>query len=324
MAAPARTAIAMSSLSHRPGQTAGQNAGGSALYGSQVDRRVLPAPVDLEIEFVTIALVDSRQARALDRADMDEGIGLAVIANDEAESLHRIEELDRSGRLLSGQLALRGTAAIAPIAATAIVHGNDIADDLEILRRNLATAIDKVEFEFLTFGKTLQPGAFNGADMDEDIFTATVLLDEAEAFLRIEELDGSLAGADNLCGHAVESASTTRSAAAAAAESTTTISAAAESVTTSAESIAAAAAAESVIAATRIVAAAETVVSAPAEGIETFFAESVTLVPAAAPAPFVVTHKSVRTFVSPPSPNNRLRGRAASDKRKNELDQSPA
>src|SRR4029079_9844730 len=83
----------------RPGQIAGRYAGVSALNGHKVDRRVFPSSVDLEVEFEAIAFVDPRQAGALHRADMDERVVLAVVARDEAEALHGVEELDRAGGL---------------------------------------------------------------------------------------------------------------------------------------------------------------------------------------------------------------------------------
>src|SRR5688500_14196355 len=80
---------------------------GSALNGHKVDRREFPSSVDLEVELEAIAFVDTRQPRAFDRADMDEGVFLAIVTRDEAEAFHRIEELDRPGGLLPGELALR-------------------------------------------------------------------------------------------------------------------------------------------------------------------------------------------------------------------------
>src|SRR3954470_15252507 len=79
----------------------------------QVDRRGLAAPVDLELELDPVALVEGDHTGPLHRRDMDEGIGLAVVAGDKAEALVRIEELDRARSLLAGQLALRPAAAAA-------------------------------------------------------------------------------------------------------------------------------------------------------------------------------------------------------------------
>src|SRR5690606_18723043 len=74
----------------------------STLNGHKVDRRVLPSSVDLEIELEPIAFVDGLEPRTLHRADVNEGVFLAVVARDEAEALHRIEELHRAARLVAG------------------------------------------------------------------------------------------------------------------------------------------------------------------------------------------------------------------------------
>src|SRR5690606_23976676 len=146
-----------------PGQTPGfartAIESGSALNGHKVDRRVFPSSIDLEIELETVAFVDARQAGALHRADVDEGVFLAVVARDEAEAFHAVEELDRSGRLLAGQLALRS--------GGLLLHRNDVADDLKIGRRNLAAAIDQIELQLLPFGESFQSRALDLADVDE-------------------------------------------------------------------------------------------------------------------------------------------------------------
>jgi hypothetical protein len=139
--------------------------------------------------------------------------------------------------------------------------------------------------------------------VNEDVFSATFLLDEAEALLAVEELYRTLAGPDDLCGHAAETA------AAAAARATRAATAATR--TTTAETVAAATAAEAITATAKPVAAAETIIAEVARGretvipatkrIETIFAETVALV-AAAPASPIVTHISERTLPHcPPS-----------------------
>ena len=45
----------------------------------EVHRRVLAAPVDLQLELEPVALVERAHAGALDRGDVDERVGLAVI-----------------------------------------------------------------------------------------------------------------------------------------------------------------------------------------------------------------------------------------------------
>src|SRR5690348_5533236 len=72
----------------------------------QVDRGGLAAPVHLQLELDPVALVQRDHAGALDRGAVDERIGLAVVAGDEAEALGRVEELHRARGLLAGQLAL--------------------------------------------------------------------------------------------------------------------------------------------------------------------------------------------------------------------------
>src|SRR3954468_21756697 len=78
---------------------------------NQVHRRGLAAPVDLELELDPVALVERDHAGPLHRGDVNESVGLAVVAGDEAEALGRVEELDRSRGLFAGQLALRTAAA---------------------------------------------------------------------------------------------------------------------------------------------------------------------------------------------------------------------
>src|ERR671932_592639 len=73
----------------------------------QVHCRIFAAAIDLELEFQTVTFVERRDSGALDGRDMHEGIGLAVVALDEAEALHRVEEFDRPARFLAGKLALR-------------------------------------------------------------------------------------------------------------------------------------------------------------------------------------------------------------------------
>ena len=51
---------------------------------------------------------------------------------------------------------------------------------------------NNVERDFLSFVDALQPRAFDCADVHEDILAAIIWLDEAEAFLAVEPLHGSL------------------------------------------------------------------------------------------------------------------------------------
>ena len=186
----------------------------SAVMGDQIDGRVLAAAIDLEVELQTVALVEPCHAGTLDRADVHERIGLAIVAGDEAEALHRVEELDRSGRTLAGQFAARSLAARTAIATIAAArtfgHGDQFTIDLEVAGRNLAAAIDQREFQALALGEVGKTGTLDCADVNEDVFTAAFLLDEAEALLAVEELDCTLARANDLGGHAVEAAATAK------------------------------------------------------------------------------------------------------------------
>src|SRR5947208_16187967 len=75
--------------------------------------------VDLELEFEPVALVEGRNASPLNGRNVDERVGLAVIALNETEALHRVEELDRSARFLAGQLTLGAAVAAGGPAAAA-------------------------------------------------------------------------------------------------------------------------------------------------------------------------------------------------------------
>jgi hypothetical protein len=252
---------------------------GSILTRHQVNRRVLASSINFNVEFKPIAFLQIPHTRTLNRADVHEGVGLAIIAGDKAEALHRVEELDCPGCLVAGQLTLRRFGAL--------FHGDDIANNLQVAGRNFSAAINQVEFEFLTFGQAIEPGAFDRADVHKHILAAAFLLNEAEAFVRVEELDHAFAGSDDLGGHSAATA-TASTATTAAAEAATTTAAATEAAT-----------AATITAAAKAVAAAEPVTAATAEGIKTFVAKSIALVAAPAAAPSIETHKPKRTFVSP-------------------------
>ena len=266
---------------------------------------MLAASVDLEVELEPVAFVEAVEARAFDRADMDEGIGLAVVAGQEAEAFLTVEELDRAGRLLAGQLALRRAAAVAapiaaPITAAAFLDLDHVADDLQILRGNLAAAIDQIVGQFLPFAEAREPGAFDRADVHEHVLAAALLLDEAETLLAIEELDRAFAGPDDLGGHARSAATTTAAeTTAAAATAKAAAVAAPEAAAAAAETTPAAAVTAAAVAAPEATASEPAAVTAKAapwratERIERVFAEPVALVATTtpfAPAAFVVTH----------------------------------
>ena len=131
---------------------------------------------------------------------MNERIRLTVVALDEAEALHGVEELDGARCLLAGQLALRtaAEAAAAILAGRALRNRKRIALDLEVGRRHLAAAIDEGEGERLAFGKTGEARLLDCRNMDEHILAAIVTNDEAEALLSVEEFYDALAFADDL------------------------------------------------------------------------------------------------------------------------------
>ena len=154
---------------------------------------------------------------ALDSRDVNERIGLAVIALDEAEALHRVEELDRAAGLLAGQLALRAAgAAGCTCAAAAALNRHRLAFDAKVGRRNPAAAIDQRELERLAVSEVGETGLLDCRDVHEHILAAIVTDDEAEALLRIEEFDDALAFADDLRGHSATTAAAAKAAAAAA------------------------------------------------------------------------------------------------------------
>src|SRR3546814_584076 len=84
----------------------------SAFDRHQIDRGILAPAIDLEVEFIALAFVEAGQPRTLDCADMHKGVRLAIVADEEAKALHRVEELDRPGSLVSRQLARGGSPAI--------------------------------------------------------------------------------------------------------------------------------------------------------------------------------------------------------------------
>src|SRR3954470_22945676 len=150
----------------------------------QVDRRRLPAPVDLELELDPVALVEGDHAGTLHRRDVDEGIGLAVVAGDEAKALGGVEELHGARSLLAGQLALRTAASASAVARRATVLDRErIALDLEVGRRDPAATVDEREVERLSLGQAGQPGLLDRADVNEHVLAAIVADDEAEALL---------------------------------------------------------------------------------------------------------------------------------------------
>ncbi len=256
------------------------------LHARQIDRRVFPSSVNLKVELIAFTFVDAVQTRTLNRADMHKGIRLAIIAHEKAEPFGCVEEFNGASDTFTGQLTL---------GRAGLLHGDHLANDLQILRRDFPAAINKVEFQLLTFGQAFKARALNGADVNEHIFAAGFLLNKAKAFLAVKELNSAFAGADNLRGHTIATAAT--SAAAAATESTT-VSAAAISAAIATAAVAAAVTTAAAITTAITATKAAAIVSitgrrkaiiAAAEGVKAVFAESVALVPAA-PTSSIVTH----------------------------------
>ena len=282
---PKEAAICVHMWSALPRVHPDSGAGGeSTLHRHQVDRRILASSIDFDVELDPVTLVEFAHPRTLDRTDVHERVGLAVVAGNEAEALHRVEELDRAGRLFAGQRTLRRF--------FALFDHDHVADRREIGGGNLAATIYQVEFELLALGEAFEARALDRADVDEHVLTAAFLLNEAEAFVRVEELDHALAGSDDLRGHSAAAAAAASAEPAAAATVAAAEAAASTAATT--EPVAATAA-EAVTAATEPVAAAATA----RKRIETLFAETVPLVAATAATPSIETHKPERTFVSP-------------------------
>lgn len=267
---------------------------GSILTRHQVDRRILSSSVNLDIEFQPIAFVQATHARAFNRADVDKSVRLPVITGDEAEALHRVEELDCSGRLLTSQLTL--------LRCFALFNGDDIAQNLQITGRNLPAAVHEGEFQFLTFGQSFKTGTLHRADVDEDIFAAVIALNEAETLIRIEELYSALGLSNDLRRH---SAATATAAATTAAAATAT----AEATAATAAAISAAEASAISAAEAATITAAKPVLLAPKERIEIAFSEPVALVASPTAMTSIKTHFFERTFASPLQVFARPRGR---------------
>src|SRR5690606_29285537 len=160
----------------------------------------------------------------LDGADVHEGVGLAVVALDEAEALHGVEELDRAACLVADELAhwatpAAGTATTARGHAAAPGHPQGLAINHQLGRGDLAAAIDQRELERLAFCQARKTGLLDRADVHEHILAAVIAHDEAEALLAVEEFDDTGAFANDLGRHAAASAAAaTTEAATAAAE----------------------------------------------------------------------------------------------------------
>ncbi len=252
----------------------------------------------------------NEHAGALDGRNMNESVRLAVIAADEAEALHGVEEFDGALGLLAGQLALR--AAVFAITAAEAAFGprrahdfHRLAIDLDVGRGNAAAAIDERELERLTIGQIGKAGLLDSADVDEHVLAAVIADDEAEALLGIEEFDDAFAFANDLGRHAAAettaAASTTATEATAAAAVAATAATSAVAEATTAAAAVAAARRATVAEATAATAAIGTV--APAErafSAEAVVPETVPFVPAAtatvAFTPSIETHARLNSL----------------------------
>jgi hypothetical protein len=175
------------------------------------------AAIDLEFEGQAVAFVECWKTGTLDSRNVNESVRLPVIALDEAEALHRVEELDGALRLFAGQLALGS--ALLPL------DHYRLALDLKVGRRNPAAAIHQGKAERLPFREIGKACLLNRRDVNEDVLASIIANDETETLLRIEEFDDALGLADDLRGHsatATATATAAKSAAAAAAATTIT------------------------------------------------------------------------------------------------------
>jgi hypothetical protein len=266
-------------------------------------------------------------------------IGLAIIAADEAEAFHRVEELNGTRRLFARELPLRTTAFGTAAKATAsggsifarrraILNRERLTFNLEIGCRDASASIHKRKFERLTFGETGKTGLLNGRNVNENILAAIVAHHEAKALLRVEELHNASAFADDLRRHAAAAWAAEAATAAAARTAAETTAAAAATEAAATISVAAAAAAAIAPAGARSVisaaawCAAEAAATAAAEAVTIFetaaaeivFAKTVALVSAApaalAATSFIKTHAVFYFPVPLPCSNHRAGQRA--------------
>src|SRR3954471_324079 len=70
-------------------------------------------------------------------------------------------------------------------------RSNGSLGEREIARRLLAALGDDFVVDLLAFHQRAHAGAFDGADVHEDVFRAVGRLDESEALLAVEELHGT-------------------------------------------------------------------------------------------------------------------------------------
>jgi hypothetical protein len=244
---------------------------------------MLAATVNFDFEFEPVAFVEAGKARTFDRRDVNKRIGLSVIALNETEALHRVEEFHGAAGFFTRQFTTATAATFARCIAVTrgatVSHGQGFAIDLEVGRRNLAAAVHQGEPKRLSFGQAGQAGLLDRRDVNEHIFAAIIANDKAKALLPVEEFYNAGAFANDLCRHATTgtTAAATEAAATTAAAETTATAAAAESV--------AATAAKAITTTTEaITAAAEAAAITAAAAATTFIAKAITLVASASAA----------------------------------------
>ncbi len=279
---------------------------GKLLHRCQIDGCKLAATINLQLELQPVAFVQRWHAGTLNRADVHERVGLPIIALNKAEALHCVEELHGARCLFTGQLPLRATCTTACTATgrtracvaiawwAAIFNRHGFAVDLQIGRRNAATAINQREPQRLPFGQAGQAGLFDRTDVHEHVLAAVIADNKTKALLAIEKFYDPGAFTNDLGGHAAPSTAAATGRAAKAAAAAKTAAATAEAITAATEPVATAA--EAITTATKTVTTTKAAIeSALAETIALVFATPATI----AAAPFIETHA---LFVFPVRP----------------------
>src|SRR5262245_53365757 len=120
-------------------------------------------PSNFEFLFESTASFDEPTSRSLAPA--------STSCNESASDRH-----DRSGR------------------SAASIESNFVLGSAQVVGRGLAgpTIRHDVEGDLLSFVETAHPRAFNSADMNKDVFSALIRLNEAEALLAIEPFNGAV------------------------------------------------------------------------------------------------------------------------------------
>jgi hypothetical protein len=238
---------------------------------AQIDRRIFAASIDFNVKFNLVAFAKIAKTGAFNCRDVNEHIGLSVVALHKAEALHRVEEFNNARCLFAGQFALgtstaaaRSTTEASSTAAAAeaatvrairplgpfatLLHGHRFAVDLQIGCRNFATPVNQGIFERLSVSEASKTSLFDRRNMHENIRRAVFRSDKTKAFARIEEFDCTLAFANHLGWHLrTRGTATSAKAAAAAAKAISTAATAAKTIAAAATGTETAAAATKAI-----------------------------------------------------------------------------